>query len=92
MNQDEVLVEFTINEKGEVQLRLADIPTGGPNELVFTPIHDGRPPVTRPLSKKVKDWLKTTKPVSLDDLQRIMASSPLPTDPSTISICDKQPS
>jgi putative SOS response-associated peptidase YedK len=92
MNRDEVLVEFTINEKGEVQLRLADIPTGEPNELVFTPIHEGQPPVTRPLSKRLKEWLRTTKPVSLDDLQRIMASSPLPTDPSTISICDKRPS
>ena len=91
MNQDEVLVEFTINEKGEVQLTLADIPTEQPNELVFTPIHDGQPQVSRPLSKKMKDWLKTTKPVSLDDLQRIMASSPLPTDPSTISICNTPP-
>jgi hypothetical protein len=94
MNQDQdtVLVELTINDQGDVQQRVVDPPSDQPTELVFTPLQEGRPTIRRPLSEDVKNWLKRAKPVTLDDLQRIMASSPLPPDPSTISICNPPPS
>ena len=75
-DQDTVLVELVINDQGDVQLRLVDPPSEhGDN----------------PLSEEVANWLKRAKPMTLDDLQRIMASSPLPPDPSTISICNMPP-
>jgi hypothetical protein len=91
-DQDTVLVELTINEQGDVQLRLVDPLCKQPDELVFTPLHEGKPAIRRPLSENVKNWLKRAKPVTLDDLQRIMASSTLPPDSSTISVVNSLPS
>ena len=88
-DQDQMVVEFTINEQGEVQLSMAPLPLQQPEELVFTPIRDGKAPVVHRPSKEMRQWLKTARPITLEDLQRIMASSPLPPDASTISICNK---
>jgi hypothetical protein len=87
-DQDTVLVELTINDQGDVQLKLVDPPSGQPDELVFTPPEEGMPSIRRPLSEEVKKWLRRAKPATLDDPQRISAASALPPDPSTISICN----
>jgi hypothetical protein len=84
-DQDTVLVELTINDQGDVQLRLVN----PPSELHSS---QEQAPTLHPLSEEVKNWLKRAKPVTLDDLQRISASSPLPPNPSTISICNLPPS
>lgn len=57
-------------------------------ELTFMPIHEGQLPVVRRVSKKMLKWLANAQPVSLEDLQKIMASTP-PPDSSTIGTCDK---
>jgi hypothetical protein len=89
-DQDTVLFELTFNEQGDVKLRLVD-PPAEPDELVFTSLEEGQPAIRRPVSEEVKNWLKTTRPVMLDDLQGIMASSPLPPDPATISLLNSTP-
>jgi hypothetical protein len=89
-DQDTVLFELTFNEQGDVKLRLVD-PPAEPDELVFTALQEGQPRIRRPVSEEVKNWLKTTRPVTLDDLQGIMPSSPLPPDPATISILNSPP-
>ncbi len=61
-------------------------------ELVFTPIHDGQPAYIHRPSKKMRTWLKKARPITLEDLQKIMQQSTQPPDPSTISICNKSPS
>jgi hypothetical protein len=91
-DQDTVLVELTINEQGDVQLRLADPLSEHPDELVVAPLQEDQPAIRRPLSEDVKNWLKRAKPLTLDDLQRIMASSTLPPDSTTISIVNQLPS
>jgi hypothetical protein len=91
MNHDQdVLVQFTINDQGEVQFNLAPLPSDSQEELVFTPIEEGRPAIRRPMSNDLKKWLKTAKPVTLDQLQKIMDSSP--SDASTISPANQLPS
>jgi len=60
-------------------------------QFTFTPIHEGKPPVVHRPSKGLRQWLKTARPISLDDLQKIMESSPLPPDASTISIYNPPP-
>jgi hypothetical protein len=89
-DQDTVPFELMFNEQGDVKLRLVD-PPAEPDDLVFTPLEEGQPAMRRPVSEEVKNWLKTTRPVTLDDLQGIMATSPLPRDPSTISLLNSPP-
>ena len=62
-------------------------------ELTFTPIHDGRAPFKHRVSKNVLDKLQKARPMTLEDLQRIMEGlPPLPPDPSTMTICNESPS
>jgi hypothetical protein len=62
-------------------------------ELTFTPIHEGRAPFKHRVSKSVLEKLQKARPITLEDLQRIMQGlPPLPPDASTITICNKWPS
>src|SRR5690349_10738098 len=70
-DQDTVLFEITFDEQGDVKLRLVDSPAE-PDELAFTPLEEGQPAIRRPVSEEVKNRLKTTRPVMLDNLQGIM--------------------
>lgn len=63
-----------------------------PNELIFTPIHDDQPAYVHRPSKKMLKWLKKARPITLEDLQKIMQQSTQPLDSSTISICNKSQS
>lgn len=63
-----------------------------PNKLIFTPIHEDQPLYVHRPSKKMRKWLKKTRPITLEDLQKIMQQSTQPPDPSTISISNISPS
>jgi hypothetical protein len=58
-DQDTVLVELTINDQGDVQLRLVNPPSD---------LHSSqeRAPTLHFLSEEAKNWLKSAKPVKLD--------------------------
>ncbi len=91
MNEGKLLVQLTIGEDGEVQVRTAPVPSGPTQELVFTPLDEGQEPISCPVSKELENWLKKAKPVSLDHLEDLMASSSSPPDPSTITIANQLP-
>lgn len=60
-------------------------------ELTFTPIHEGQPPFVHRPSASLLKWLQKARPLTLDDLQRVMGTTSLPEDASTISICNDPP-
>jgi hypothetical protein len=91
-DQDTVLFELTISAKGNPQLRLVDPPSEQRSELVFTPLEERQPAMCHFVSEELMNWLRTGKRITLDDLQRLMASSTLPPNPSTISIINPSPS